>query len=92
MSILDELYHEWYEMKSINRLEAGEEQRRFHEAWGRAEKAMDEDCAEDLWDKIFGYMNEECRNEFLAGFRLGAQLVMELKLPTAPDAALPAQQ
>ena len=78
MSILDELYHEWYEMKSARHLEIGEAHKQFDEVWGRAEKELDVECAEELWDRIFAYMNEECSNEFQAGFRLGAQLMQEL--------------
>ncbi len=98
MSILNELYHEWYEMKSGNRPEIGEAQRRFDEVWGRVEKELGAECAEELWDRIFAYMNEECSNEFQAGFRLGAQLMQELHLSAAligtstPPAASPANR
>ena len=84
MSILDELYHEWYEMKSANHPETGDAQKRFHEIWERAEKVLDAECAEELWNRIFAYMNEECSNEFYAGFRLGALLMQELYSPAAP--------
>ena len=89
MSILDELYHEWYEMKSANHPERGDAQKRFDEVWGEAEKVLGADCAEELWDRIFAYMNEECSNEFYAGFRLGALLMQELYFPAAPTSTAP---
>ena len=80
MSILDELY-EWYEMKAACHPERREAEKRFGEAWRRAEALMGEERTEELRNRVFEYMDDECRQDFQAGFRLGALLMQELHTP-----------
>ena len=80
MSILDELY-EWYETKGSCYPRRREAQKRFGEVWDRTEKVLGEELGEELRSRIFDYMDEECSDDFQAGFRLGAQLMLELCLP-----------
>ena len=89
MSILDELYHEWYEMKSDCRLEKRAAEKQFGKLWERAERELGEAFAEELRNSIFEYMEEECNNDFRAGFRLGALLMQELYCPAAPASTAP---
>ena len=84
MCILDELYHEWYIMKSGNHPDMGEAQKRFGELWKKAAQELGDEFSEELRGSIFDYMNDECCQDFQAGFRLGAQLMLELQLTAAP--------
>ena len=84
MSILDELY-EWYEMRAGLSPRVGEMQKQFGNLWQEAEKALGEDLSEKLRSSIFDYMDEECTQDFQAGFRLGAQLMLELYSTAAPQ-------
>lgn len=88
MALLDELY-EWYELKSGCRPEKREAQKRFSEVWNRAERVLNEELGEELRNRMFEYMDEECSNDFQAGFRMGALLMLELQLPAIPTGAAP---
>lgn len=81
MSILEELYHEWYTSKSGVHPDTRVAQKQFGELWDKAEKQLDRDFSEELRYSIFDYMDEECCQDFQAGFRLGALLMLELHTP-----------
>lgn len=78
MSILTKLYHEWYEMKSGERPDRGAAQKRFCELWAQAEARLDREFSEELRASIFDYMDDECCNDFRAGFCIGALLTAEV--------------
>ena len=81
MGILDELYHEWHLPRE--KPWAGE-----HDAWGRsedlwtqAEKVLDAELFEELKRSVIDLLDLEACREFEEGFRLGAQLMLDLQHP-----------
>ena len=81
MTILDELY-EWHEMTKGCCPQRREAQKRFDKVWYRAEKVLGEELGEELRNRIFEYMEDECNNDFQTGFRLGVLLMQEVYIPT----------
>lgn len=81
MSILEEIYHEWYTPKSGVHPDTRAARKRFSALWDKAEKRLDRDFSEALRGSIFDYMDAECCQDFQAGFRLGALLMLELHTP-----------
>ena len=84
MCILDELYHEWHSPREKPRKEE-------HTAWGynedlwiRAEKVLDGELFEELKQSVMELIDMEACREFEEGFRLGAQLILDLQLTAAP--------
>lgn len=77
MNILEAIY-EGYIMKTGYLPKKRTAEKQFGEVWEKAEKALGEEFGEELRGKIFDYMNDECSQEFQAGFRIGALLMAEL--------------
>ena len=92
MCILDELYHEWHSPRE--KPWEGEYEAWDHNEglWMQAEKVLDAELFGELQRSVMDLMDLEAYHEFEAGFRLGAQLMLDLHLSSAPAAALPAQQ
>lgn len=81
MSLLNQLYHEWYEMNSPSFPEEHDVFARYEDAWKKAEKILDKELSNELLGCIIELMDAASSHDFEEGFRLGAQLMMELHPP-----------
>lgn len=81
MGILAELY-EWHIRDEMQRgccPDKSEAEKHFNMLWKEAEKQLNREFSEELWDSIFAYMNDECCTDFQAGFRMGVLLMLEVR-------------
>ena len=92
MCILADLYYDWHLPQEGRRADEEKAWGHIEDLWEQAEMQLDAELLEELQESVSNLIGMEAYHEFEAGFRLGAQLMLELKLPTAPDAALLAQQ
>lgn len=81
MSILSEIYLEWYSMQEKPREGDREEWDRNEDLWLKASKKLDAELFEELHLSVIHLMEMEACREFEEGFRLGVQLMQELYFP-----------
>ena len=88
MSILAELFHEWYS-PNAKRWEEGDEGVqewvRNEELWTQAEQCLDAELFRELQMSVIELMDLETCRTFRAGFRLGSQLMQEISAASAPS-------
>lgn len=89
MSILAELYYDWHSPREKPREGEREEWARNEELWMEAEKALDAELFCELQQSVIRLIDSESCHEFQEGFRLGFELMMELRHPSAPKSAAP---
>ncbi len=82
MCILDELYYEWHSPRERSWEGIQEEWGRNEELWTQAEKCLDAELYEKLHLSASRLIDLESCREFQEGFRLGVQLMLELRLNT----------
>ena len=81
MGILDELYHEWHLPREKPRAGDHDAWDRSEVLWTQAEKVLDAELFEELKQSVIDLMDLEACREFEEGFRLGAQLMLDLQHP-----------
>ena len=75
MSILDELYREWYAPKEKSTEESLREWEQNEILWELAEKSLDADLFQKLHESVFNQLDMEASREFQEGFCFGVQLM-----------------
>ena len=78
MCILAKLYHEWYFPNEKPREGNMEEWSRNEDLWIRAEECLDAELFQELQISVSRLMDMETCRTFEEGFRLGAQLMLEV--------------
>lgn len=81
MSILNQLYYNWYEMNSPYHPEDKEIAVRYEEAWRKSAAILGEPLSHELLGCILALSNAEALHAFCDGARFGAQLSAELRIP-----------
>ena len=84
MRILDELYHEWHSPREKSREEGCKEWEHNEDLWLQAEKVLDPELFDELQQSVIYLMDMEACHEFQEGFRLGAQLMLDLQRSAEP--------
>jgi len=82
MCILNELYYEWHSPRERSWKEIQEKWDLNEELWTQAEKYLNAELFEKLQFSVSQLIDLESCREFQEGFRLGVQLMLELRLNT----------
>ena len=86
MCILDELYYEWHAPREKPAEEEHEAWSRSEDLWEQVEKNLDAELFAEFQQSVIRLMDLETCREFREGFRLGAQLMLDLRLAATPSA------
>lgn len=90
MCILAELFYEWHSPRETPQNGDRAEWDRNEDLWTQAEKVLDAELFDELKRSVIDLMDLEACREFKEGFRLGAQLMLELYADGAPEPPRPA--
>ena len=82
MSILAELYHEWHSPREKPWEGEHAYWERSEDLWLQAKKHLDAELFDELKLSVMNLIDTEACHEFEEGFRLGAQLMLEMQLTT----------
>lgn len=85
MSILDKLYREWYAPREKPTDESRREWAENEILWELAEKSLDADLFQKLYDSVFNLMDMEASREFQEGFCFGVQLMQFVHSSTSAE-------